>query len=413
MERFSADYLLRTTGNAIKAAEVIAGEQSSGTFIAIPGEDAALKERAAARVEILEEVEDSGHPVLPGSVRGDEIRSWRLRLSWPMDNIGPSIPNLIATVAGNLYELKQVAGLKLTALNLPDSFLSAYQGPAFGVEGTRKLAQVVKGPLIGTIIKPSVGLPPEGTADLVQELCDGGIDFIKDDELQANGLACPFEERFNAVMDVIDRAADKHGKKVMYAVNITDDLDEMKRHHDLVLERGGTCVMVSLHSVGPVGITWLRKHSQLPIHGHRNGWGIIGRSPDNGWTFPAWQVIWRLAGADHLHVNGIANKFWEPDDSVMESARACLAPLSANYPHQVMPVFSSGQTVHQAHPTFQKLGSSDLIFCAGGGIMAHPMGVAAGVSALREAWEAAIDGVPLEVAASKSAGLNAAVETFS
>jgi ribulose-bisphosphate carboxylase large chain len=411
--RFAADYILRTCGDPRRAADIIAGEQSSGTFIATPGEDEALKARSASRVEMLEEIEDPGTPVLPGSAGDGPPTSWRMRLSWPLENIGPSIPNLLATVAGNLNELKQVAGLKITALDLPDAFFKAYPGPAFGIEGTRKIAGVETGPLIGTIIKPSVGLTPEGTAALVNELCSGGIDFIKDDELQADGPRCPFNERFNAVMDVIDRHTDRLGRKVMYAVNLTGEIDEMKRRHDLVAERGGTCVMVSLNSIGAVGLTALRRVSSLPIHAHRNGWGILGRAPDSGWSYPAWSTIWRLAGVDHMHVNGIANKFWEPDESVIASARFCHKPLNNANPCRVMPVFSSGQTVLQAGQTYALLGSTDLIFTAGGGIVAHPTGVAAGVSSLRQAWEAAVEGVPLSEAASCSDVLQQAVETFS
>ena len=89
-------------------------------------------------------------------------------------------------------------------------------------------------PLIGTIIKPSVGFGPEETADLVKVLCEAGIDFIKDDELQADGPHCPFERRARAVMRVINGHAERTGKKVMYAFNITGELDEMRRRHDLV-----------------------------------------------------------------------------------------------------------------------------------------------------------------------------------
>ena len=94
-------------------------------------------------------------------------------------------------------------------------------------------------------------------------------------------------------------------------------------------------------------------------------------------------------------------------------ARHCLAPLHPDHPCQVMPVFSSGQTVLQAAPTLQQLGSTDLIFCAGGGVVAHPAGIAAGVTSLRQAWEAAEAGVPLSEAAASSRLLKQAVETFS
>jgi len=411
-DRIRAIYLLETALPAEKAAAVIAGEQSSGTFVAIPGESEELKARAAARVERLECLGDAEGPSLPGAASGSAYRRYELELSWPLSNIGPSLPNLAATVAGNLFELHQVAGLKLLDIALPEAFAAAYQGPAFGVEGTRRLTGVETGPLIGTIIKPSVGLGPEETAALVGELCEGGIDFIKDDELQSDGPHCPFDARIRAVLRTIGDHEQRTGRKVMYAANITGDLDQMRRRHDLVEALGGTCIMVSLNSVGLVGTVEMRSHARLPIHAHRNGWGYLGRSPANGWSYIAWQKLWRLAGVDHMHVNGLSNKFWEPDESVIASARACLTPMFPAKPCTVMPVFSSGQSAKQAPGTFQALGSTDLIYCAGGGIAAHPGGIAAGVRALRQAWEAAIAGISLDVAAQESRELRQALETF-
>ena len=410
-QRIVAEYILRTAGDPHCVADIIAGEQSSGTFIAIPGESEELKARSAARVDRLEESEDSGLSMLPGAI-GKVARSYLMTLSWPLANIGPSLPNLLATLAGNLFELREVAGLKLVDLRLPPAFADRYPGPAFGVEGTRQLLGVADRPVIGTIIKPSIGLNPAETAALVDQLCEGGIDFIKDDELQADGAICPFEERLAAVTTVIARHAERTGRKVMYAVNLTGEIDEMLRRHDQVEAAGGTCVMVSLNSVGLTGLTALRRHARLPIHAHRNGWGYLGRSPDNGWSYVAWQKIWRLAGVDHMHVNGLANKFWEPDVSVIASAKACLTPLTPARPDLVMPVFSSGQSVKQAEGTWRHLGSPDLIYCAGGGIVAHPSGIAAGVRSLREAWDAAMQGVPLQEAAEASPDLAVAVKTF-
>ena len=130
----------------------------------------------------------------------------------------------------------------------------------------------------------------------------------------------------------------------MVAFNLTGEIDQMRRRHDLVLAEGGTCVMASINSVGLVGMIELGRHTQLPIHAHRNGWGALNRHPALGWEFTAWQKIWRLAGADHMHVNGIGNKFSEPDDSVVASAKASLTPMFEHKPCIAMPVFSSGQS---------------------------------------------------------------------
>ena len=396
--RIDAIYHLETAADPEKTAALIAGEQSSGTFIAIPGEDEALKARAAARYEITA-LDQAG---------SSDAKCYELKLSWPLDNLGPSLPNLMATVAGNLYELKPVQSLRLIDITLPPAFAQAYPGPAFGIAGTRALSGVADGPLIGTIIKPSVGLSAQDTADIVAQLCEAGVDFIKDDELQADGPACPFDERVTLSMAVINRHAERSGKKVMYAFNLTGELDEMKYRHDLVQRLGGTAVMLSLNSVGMTGFNAFRRHAHLPIHAHRNGWGYL----QSGWSYTAWQKLWRLAGVDHMHVNGIANKFQEDDDSVIASARACLTPMFADKPCTIMPVFSSGQTVRQAAPTWERLQSTDLIFLAGGGLFAHPGGITAGVNALRQSWAAAIAGVSLDVAAKTHRELREALEIF-
>lgn len=393
--RIHASYWLETGADPHQAAEVIAGEQSSGTFTAVPGETPELKARAGARVEQLDVIDHSDRPSLPGGMVSTRYTRCRLTLSWPLANLGPSLPNLVSTVAGNLFELRQVSGLRLLDLRLPAAFAAAMPGPAFGIAGTRRLAGVLQGPLIGTIVKPSVGLTPAQTAETVRELVEGGIDFVKDDELQADGPHCPFDERARAVMQVVHAAAERSGRRAMVAFNITGDLDEMRRRHDLVLALGGTCVMVCLQSIGLAGLLALRRHAQLPIHAHRAGWGYLSRSPALGWDYAPWQLLWRLAGADHLHVNGLANKFSEPDDSVVAAAQAVLAPAFDGHPMVAMPVFSSGQTGLQAAPTHAAVGGCDLIHAAGGGILGHPGGIRAGVAAMRQAWDAAQAGVPL------------------
>jgi ribulose-bisphosphate carboxylase large chain len=397
-DRIEADYLIETAEDPARAAEVMAGEQSSGTFVAVPGETPELKERSAARVTALDILDDAvpRRSLPPAGGEGERVALARVTLSWPLATVGPSLPNLVATVAGNLFELKAVSGLKLLDIRMPPAFADAYPGPRFGVEGTRRLAGVEGRPLVGTIVKPSVGLDPEATAALVKELCEAGIDFIKDDELQSDGPHCPFDERVRAVMRVIEAEADRTGRKAMYAFNLTGDLDQMRRRHDTLLAHGATCLMASLNSVGLVGIIELRRFSELPIHAHRNGWGYLSRHPLLGWSYVAWQKLWRLAGADHMHVNGLQNKFAEPDESVIESARACLAPMFEEKPCTVMPVFSSGQSARQVPATYAALRSTDLLVTAGGGIMAHPDGPAAGVRAMREAWDATVAGIPLE-----------------
>jgi ribulose-bisphosphate carboxylase large chain len=409
-----ATYLIETPLPVEKAADTIAGEQSSGTFLPVPGETAELKARARARVVDIRRLDATRVPSLPGSRQpkdGDgTFQRAEITIAFPFDNVGANLPTLLATVCGNLYELADHSGCKLLDLDLPEAFAARYPGPQFGIDGTRRLAGVHDRPIIGTIVKPSVGLSPEQTAQLVRELGEAGIDFVKDDELMADPPHSPLKARVACVMREINRLADRTGRKVMYAVNVSDEIDAMRRHHDAVLAAGGTCVMVSVNHVGPAGVSALRQHSQLPIHGHRNGWGMLTRHPLLGIAFNAYQKIWRTAGIDHLHVNGLQNKFWEPDDSVVRSIRAMQQPLFGGY--HAMPVISSGQWGGQAPETFRLTGTLDVMYVAGGGIMAHPGGPAAGLRAVQQAWEAAAQGVPLDDYAKTHEELRLTIETF-
>src|ERR1017187_8696895 len=328
MERLFATYFIETPLAVEKAAASLAGEQSSGTFVAVPGETEALKQRFAARAEKITPLEIVSEPSLPGGrhARGKFQRA-EIVVSWPVENFGFNLPALVSTIQGNLYELSQFSGLKLMDLELPQSFAKHFRGPKFGIGGCRQLTGVQNRPLIGTIIKPSIGLTPQQTAELVKVLAEAGIDFIKDDELMANPPHSPFDERVDVVMRVINAHADRTGKKVMYAFNVSNELDAMQRHYEKVVHSGGTCAMISLNSVGLAGAKKICDLGALAIHGHRNGWGMLNRHPLLGIEFPAYQKIWRLAGVDQIHVNGIANKFWESDDSVLRSMEACLKPL--------------------------------------------------------------------------------------
>ncbi|HKW28779.1 MAG TPA: ribulose-bisphosphate carboxylase large subunit family protein [Verrucomicrobiae bacterium] len=438
MDRISATYLIETPLPVELAAASLAGEQSSGTFIAVPGETGELKQRFAARVEKITPLETVNSPALPGCrSNGGTFQRAELVVSWPVENMGYNLPTLVSTIQGNLYELSQFSGLKLMDLELPPSFAQHFRGPKFGVAGTRQLTGVEDRPLIGTIIKPSIGLTPGQTAELVGTLAEAGIDFIKDDELMADPPHCPFDERVDAVMRVINAHADRTGKQVMYAFNISDEVDAMLRHYEKIVSAGGTAAMVSLNSVGLAGVKKICDLGVLAIHGHRNGWGMMNRHPLLGVEFPACQKLWRLAGVDQLHVNGIGNKFWESDDSVVRSIESCLKPLFPDTvatdvsrlklresqsgltsaaatigDFSVLPVISSGQWGGQAPETYRRTKTVDLLYLAGGGIMAHPDGMAAGVLSLQKWWEAAVEGLTKEQAVAKYPELKKSLEKF-
>ena len=412
MTRLVATYEVESPVGLERAAAVLAGEQSTGTFMKLAAETEGLLAASAAQVERIDHTGTADHPALPCRLSGERYEQGRVTISWPVANFGPSLPNILATIAGNLFELAEVSALRLIALDVPDEIAAAQPGPQFGVAGTRAKMGLPAGPMIGTIIKPSVGLSAAETAELSGTLARAGIDFIKDDELQANGPACPFEDRARAVMQALDAAAQQTGRLAMYAFNLTGEIDEMWQRLDLLERLGATCAMVSLNSIGLAGLRAVRDHSALPIHAHRNGWGLMSRSPHVGIAYPVMQKLWRMAGADHLHVNGLSNKFTETDETVIEAARAVQSPVSPAHRQEALPVFSSGQTAWQVGPTISALGNDDFLFCAGGGIMSHPGGPAAGIASLRQAAEAQKQGRSAADYARDHPELAAALETF-
>ncbi|AHC48621.1 MULTISPECIES: ribulose-bisphosphate carboxylase large subunit family protein [Achromobacter] len=414
-----ATYLIETPLDPARVAEVMAGEQSCGTFTRVEGETDELRARARAQVESVQELESARQASLPNAWLARQpggmpavLRRARVRIAFPVANIGPNLPTLAATVGGNLYDLGEVTGLRLEQLELPSDYRAQFEMPRVGVAGTRQLTGVASGALVGTIIKPNVGLSPEQTAHLVARLCAAGVDFIKDDEVCANPAHAPLAQRVAAVMAVVRAHRERTGRQVMVAFNITDETDAMRRHADLIEREQGSCVMASLNWCGHSAIQTLRRHTPLALHGHRNGYGALSRHPLLGIGFQAYQTLWRLAGVDHMHVHGLQGKFSQPDAEVVESARDCLAPLTPGIDDAVMPAFSSGQWAGTVPATWAAVRTDDLLFMSGGGILAHPDGPAAGVQSIRQAWQAVRAGQDLAAFAAQAPELRRALAHF-
>jgi ribulose-bisphosphate carboxylase large chain len=416
-DRFEATYLIETPLAPAQVAEVMAGEQSCGTFTRVEGETDALRLRARATVESIDELEAVDAPSLPNALleRKGHNGPWRrarVRISFPVANVGANLPTLAATVSGNLYDLGEASGLRLESMTLPAAYRMRFDLPKVGVAGTRKATGVASGALVGTILKPNVGFSAAQSAELVARLCDAGVDFIKDDEVCADPQHAPLAERVPAVMAVVRAHQQRTGKHVMVAFNITDETDAMKRHADLVEREGGSCVMASLNWCGFSALQTLRRHTGLALHGHRNGYGALSRHPLLGMSFQAYQTLWRLAGVDHMHVHGLQGKFSQPDEEVIASAHDCYTPLTDGMDDRVMPAFSSGQWAGTVPATWAAVRNDDLLFMSGGGILAHPGGPAAGVASIRQAWAAAREGVALGDHARQAPELAAALAFF-
>ncbi len=407
-------YRIETPGSIEAMAEKIASDQSTGTFVPVPGETPELKARVAARVLEIRPLPDADHPSWPEAPASHgPIRRADVDIAFPLDAIGTDLSALMTIAVGGIFSIRGMTGLRVVDLKLPQEFRSAYLGPQFGLPGSRRLTGVYDRPMIGTIVKPALGLRPHETAELVGELIESGVDFIKDDEKLMSPAYSPLKERVAAIMPRILDHEQKTGKKVMYAFGISaTDPDEMMRNHDLVLEAGGNCAVININSIGMGGMAFLRKRSGLVLHAHRNGWDVLTRHPGIGFDFKVWQQFWRLLGVDQFQINGIGVKYWEPDDSFVGSFKAVTTPLF-DASDCALPVAGSGQWGGQAPETYRRTGrTTDLLYLCGGGIVSHPGGPAAGVRAVQQAWQAAVADIPLETYAKDHPELAASLKKF-
>ncbi|MEO9336092.1 3-oxo-isoapionate-4-phosphate decarboxylase OiaX [Mesorhizobium sp. SB112] len=407
-------YRIETPGNVEALAAKIASDQSTGTFVAVPGETEELKARVAARVVAVRPLPPLDRPSFPDEGAGAKsFNRADADIEFPLDAVGTDLSALMTIAIGGAYSIKGMTGIRVVDLKLPKEFASAYPGPQFGIPGSRRLTGVQDRPIIGTIVKPALGLRPNETAELVGDLLSSGVDFIKDDEKLMSPAYSPLKDRVAAIMPRILDHEQKTGKKVMYAFGISNvDPDEMMRNHDLVLEAGGNAAVININSIGMGGLSFLRKRSGLVLHGHRNGWDILTRHSGLGMEFSVWQQFWRLLGIDQFQINGIRVKYWEPDDSFVKSFEAVSTPLFSK-DDCPLPVVGSGQWGGQAPETYARTGqSTDLLYLCGGGIVSHPGGAGAGVRAVKQAWEATVAGVPLEDYAKDHPELAQSLEKF-
>lgn len=391
-------YRIETAGSPEAMAVKIASDQSTGTFTDLPGETDAVKARCAARVLSVTPLAPSLTPGFPQPEAAPRTLYHRadVVIAYPLESVGTDIAALMTITVGGVFAARGLSGIRVMDIDLPPAW-ACHPGPQFGIAGSRRLMGVPRGPMIASIIKPSLGLTPEETAQVVRRLCEAGVDFIKDDEKLMSPGYSSLAARVAAIMPVIDDHAQRTGKRVLYAFGISSaDPDTMLRNHDCVVAAGGQAAVVNINSIGYGGMSFLRKRSNLCLHAHRNGWDILTRHPALGMEFRAYQKIWRLLGVDQFQVNGIAAKYWEPDDSFVRSFDDCLTPIFSE-DDRALPVVCSGQWGGQAPETYARTGQRlDLMYLGGGGIHGHPDGPAAGVRAIRQAWDAAEAGVSLD-----------------
>jgi ribulose-bisphosphate carboxylase large chain len=373
-----------------------------------------LEPPGSARALAVEE--STGTEAIPAEMFervGGEVLSeagGRAVIAWPWRNWGANIPQLMASVlVGEGCETARFTRCRLVALEWPDELVAALGGgPRFGLEGVRdRLGPGAETrPLLGGIVKPSLGLGPGEVAATAGALARGGCDLIKDDELLADPHWCPLGERVPTVAAALAEV----GRPVLYAANISGPIDTLLARATAAVEAGATAIMVNAFATGIDAVRAVAAAGLgVPVLAHRVGAGPIVRNPEVGVDGAVLCELTRIAGADLVQIGGFGGKLFDTHDEVARNLAACRRPLGgARVP---VPVNGGGVWAGTT-PTVLAAAGHDIMLLLGMGAYEHPGGPEAGAHSVKQAIDAVTAGHSLEEAASSAPDLAAALAHF-
>jgi ribulose-bisphosphate carboxylase large chain len=379
-----AKYRVETDLPINKAAASIAAEQSTGTWTEVKGADNPL----AARV-----IHAEGNLV---------------EIGFPVELFEPrNIPQYLSVIAGNLFGLGALKKVRLQDAIFPEKLVRAHSGPRVGIEDARKILGVFDRPLVGTIVKPKVGLDPVGTAEVAAAAVRGGLDLVKDDETLTDQSFCPMVPRVEAVMRAMDKVEMETGKKAFYAVNVTTGADQILERAEKAVDHGANMVMIDVLTAGFSALEVLSRNVNVPVHVHRTMHGAMTRDKGHGISMAVISKLVRLAGGTNLHTGSYLGKMAgerEENDQSREALRGEWYGLK-----RIFPVASGGIYPAKVHANLDGYGI-DCIVQAGGGVHGHPGGTVEGARAMVQATEAWIKHIPLSEYAKDHKELKAALD---
>jgi ribulose-bisphosphate carboxylase large chain len=322
------------------------------------------------------------------------IKDNEVKIAYPIELFEPgNMPNILSSIAGNVFGLRALRNLKLNDINFPLQVVKSFKGPHFGIGGIRNLLKINDRPLVGTIIKPKLGLQVGDHSKVAYESWIGGCEIVKDDENLCNQDFNPFEHRVIKTLEARDKAEEETGEKKIYMANITAETHEMLKRAEFVLEQGGEYIMIDILTCGFAALQTLREQDlRLVIHAHRAGHAAFTKTPKHGISMQVIAKISRIIGVDQLHVGTVFGKMFETREEVSENCKALREEMNCLKP--VLPVASGG--VHPGLvPALIDFFGKDFVIQAGGGIHGHQEGTIGGARALRQAVDATLKNIPL------------------
>ncbi len=377
-------------------AEALAAESSIGTWIDVEGLDEDLFNRLSAKVYEINKFDDTNGVV---------------KIAYPLQLFETdNTPQILSSIAGNVFGLKEIRNLRVRDVKFPEWLIKENKGPAFGISGIRETMKVFDRPLIGTIIKPKLGLSSDEHAEKAYEAWIGGVDIVKDDENLSDQDFNPFYERVTKTLDARKKAEEETGEKKLYCPNVSARISEMYARAKFVREQGGRAAMVDIVTVGYSGVQFIRDQQlDLILHGHRAMHGAFTHSDKHGISMLTIAKFARVIGIDQLHTGTVIGKMEGSKEEVTKINEYLRKEMYGMKP--TMPIASGGLHPGHVEKIIEILGK-DLIINMGGGIHGHPGGTADGAKAARQALEAASNGIDQKKAAETSPEFRLALEKW-
>jgi ribulose-bisphosphate carboxylase large chain len=98
----------------------------------------------------------------------------KIAFPWRLFDRNGNIQNIFTYIAGNIFGMGDVKGLKLIDVWFPPVMLEQYDGPSYTLDDMRKYLNVYDRPILGTIIKPKMGLSSAEYAEVCYDFWVGG-----------------------------------------------------------------------------------------------------------------------------------------------------------------------------------------------------------------------------------------------
>ncbi|NMB78229.1 MAG: type III ribulose-bisphosphate carboxylase [Methanomicrobiales archaeon] len=385
-----------------EAAGRIASESSTGTWTTLHTMPPRMKKLQATAFDI------------EGNV---------VRIAYPLDlwEEGNAV-QLLSGIAGNIFGMKAVRNLRLIDVALPQAYLKHFKGPHFGNAGIRKLMKVPKRPLTGAVPKPKIGFSAKEHAEVGYETWMGGFDFVKDDENLTSVSFNRFDDRVKYMTKLRDKAEQETGEKKSAFLNITADVETMKKRADLLAENGWNYCMIDVVVAGTASVMTMRDYCSdlgLAIHAHRAMHAAFDRNKKHGVTMQFLAKMMRLVGVSQIHTGTAVGKLTgSRKESVAlanllrekktEAVEGMLLEQDWGKIKSAFPVSSGG--LHPGLvPEVLSIYGTEMVLLVSGGIHGHPKGTRAGAKATIQAMEAWEEGVSLEEKAKKAKELKEAL----